>query len=178
MRHHIMMFCISILLISGSCVAWRSWAHNHHSKTSTLNQRAPFQDVPLRLVHGTVAGQPIDIDFSKRVDPSLVFVFSPSCPYCRINYHNWRELAKDSNNVTIYWFNVGFAPVTYDFRTIFGFTAAAVTIQDAGASNSDFPYASTPTTLIIDPGGKVEWKRAGVLSSDDVAWLRKRLSHQ
>ena len=124
----------------------------------------------------TIEGEPISFDFQRQKKHTLLFVMTPSCPFCRINFHNWRSLLASPVHIPVVWVDTSDS-ATENYRAVFGLDKEEKVIKISGTDNKSFPFWTTPTTALIKPDGHIEWSREGVLTSADVAWLKRRLNN-
>jgi hypothetical protein len=129
----------------------------------------------IRYVDGrTIEGKPILFDFEHQKNGTLLFVMSPSCPFCRINFHNWRSLLIPPVHTAVIWVDISDS-ATAEYRAVFGLNQKDAMVKISQDKNKLFPFWTTPTTALITPDGHVEWSHEGVLTSADVAWLKNKL---
>jgi hypothetical protein len=129
----------------------------------------------IRHIDGlTTEGKPLSFDFEHQEKGTLLLVMSPSCPYCRINFHNWRSLLNSPTHATVVWVDVSDS-ATEEYRKVFGLNERDEIVRISTDNNKTFPFWSTPTTALIAPDGHLQWSHEGVLNSADVAWLKNRL---
>jgi hypothetical protein len=95
--------------------------------------------------------------------PHLLLALSPSCPYCRVNFHNWRLLESMIPAERIIWLDVvGDVPSQYIYSEGISKASTIISIDQDTATKDDI--AATPTTIVLNAGGEVIWSWAGVLS--------------
>ena len=105
---------------------------------------------------------------------TLLLVFSPSCPYCKVNMPVWKAALTRNKGVNVLYVDLSG-------------TATANCLQSSGLP-PNFPLMSlnpeerllydlrvTPTTVVLDPSGAVTGKWAGVMTPSEADDLERLL---
>lgn len=170
--------------ISGCCLlllaANIALIHQNRELKSRLSLAPPSLEAAAGTqmpdMHGfDVAGKPIEVDYGKDPRKVLVLVFSPTCPYCDVNWPKWQQVISSLDRSAI-------RPVAVDVTS----TASATFISqhsladlpvllkvDPGAT-VNYRFQLTPQTLLIDRAGKVEKVWTGILNDSAIADLTQR----
>lgn len=122
-----------------------------------------------------LSGKLVEVDFGKDPRKVLVFVFSPTCGFCKQNWPNWWDVMSSLNREVV-------RPVAVDVTS--STTAVFVVehkLNDIAVMNQVDPTARmryrfqlTPQTILIDSNGKVEKVWTGVLDNAAVEELKQR----
>ena len=129
--------------------------------------------VPLR--GWSLAHNHIQVDLAHRTDNTVVFVLSPSCSYCRVNFHNWRDLEKLVQPHNIVWVDTTNAVTPlYLYSSAIPSKAIFISVDNDTAMKNRF--SATPTTVVLDRTGTVQWSWSGVLNEPQMDELRRLLT--
>jgi len=149
----------------------------NHAQAEQLNKYAGITGGPvvgseIAALHGhAMDKRHVTLDLAHRTGGSLLLVLSPVCPYCRVNFHNWRDLLQTVPSDHVVWVDLS---GTADDRYLasVGLAASATVIsldQDESIPSS---LVATPTTVLLDSHGVVRWSWSGVMNNDQVDELR------
>jgi hypothetical protein len=124
----------------------------------------------------TITKQTLKLNLTHRRGDSLLLVLSPSCPYCRINFHNWRNIiGMMPLNDQVVWADLtGGADPKYLKNYGIAENATIILLDDNQANS--IKTLPTPTTIILDPNGVVKWVHSGVLDVDQLKQIKLLLS--
>jgi hypothetical protein len=120
-------------------------------------------------------GSPVAVSFERGARRKVFLFFSPSCPYCREQFPQWREMLgridasrievvglvnerEDKDGVLRYLEAMGCAPGSQ--------TPLRVAFIPAEVRN-DYLFDSTPTTLVLSADGTVEQNMVGRWTEDE-----------
>ncbi len=116
-------------------------------------------------------GAPVHISLANRTHSSLLFVSSPHCPFCRINFHNWRTLKSGVSNDQIVWLDTT-GTVDALYLKSYGISSDSRVLASSDFSSQlGIDPLPTPTTILVSPRGVVLWIGSGVLSDEQVKSL-------
>ncbi len=167
------LWCVYLLRINDSLRIQN--AQSGHVVSEVATQR-PSIGSKLLLIHGhTVDNQERTLDLAHRKTRTLLLVLSPACPYCRVNFQNWRDLLQLVSSDQVVWADIT-DTADSSYMVAAGIPANATMIRldpdEAEQANLD----ATPTTVVLDPHGVVKWSWSGVMSKEKVSELRRLLS--
>jgi hypothetical protein len=113
----------------------------------------------------------VTIDLSEGDSDTLLLVLSPSCPYCKINFHNWRTILSAARRARVICLDVtDTADVGY--LKAFGIPATATVLRLTPGEAMARLFAGTPTTVLLSPHGVVRWAYSGVMKDEQLNELR------
>jgi hypothetical protein len=123
----------------------------------------------------TITNQTLKLNLTHQRGDTLVLVLSPSCPYCRINFHNWRTIIGIvPPNDRVVWADLtGTADPKY-LKTYGIVEKATIILLDSQAN--PIKTLPTPTTILLDSNGIVKWTHSGVLDVDQVKQIKLLLA--
>jgi thiol-disulfide isomerase/thioredoxin len=131
-----------------------------HSKT-ILPELAPGSKVP-SLIGADVMGRPVSVDFPND-RPTVLYVFSPSCGFCKKNERSAERLASALSG------HIRFVAVSLDRDGLFEWLNLvrpqfSVITDLSFRTYQAYRFESTPTTIAVSSSGVVEgvWKGAYV----------------
>jgi thiol-disulfide isomerase/thioredoxin len=155
----------------------------HLNKTLRTSPVATSRSVALpagkevKLISGIdVDGSPMNVDPSKG-KATVLMVYSPTCPYCELNWPNWSSLAKTDQDR-----NINFVAVDITGKAAPDFLAKKGIAQIRSMHRMDpqeivdLNLILTPETILIGSDSKVIKAWYGVLSKENSAELNKMLS--
>lgn len=114
---------------------------------------------------------PVSLSLRNTSRPTIVFVFSPTCHYCKDNWSNWDSLlAKRANNEwRAVFLNVG-THSSEGFRQTHALGDDL--IEDVTKKTiDDYRVFYTPETLVLSRDGKIRRSWTGTLREQDMADL-------
>lgn len=108
-------------------------------------------------------GAPVSLQWTDSTVPVLLYVFSPSCPWCRRNAANFNLLAQSqSSHIRVVSLSLSDDGLG-DYVRAHNLSGVVLSRLDRVKSR---PYLKTmtPTTILISPGGMIErvWRGAYV----------------
>lgn len=130
-------------------------------KTEGLLQRG---DVVPPLAGSSVEGQRIDVAFAGD-RPTVVYVFSPACPWCDRNLENLRMVVQHSEG------RFNFVGISVDaeglpeYLAVHPYPFEVISTLDQQTMER-YKIGGTPQTLVVDPGGKVLENWPGVYQGE------------
>ena len=151
-------------------------SQTEHLRENSAEQGASIGSMIPQLRGRTITHQTVSFDLSNRRHDTLLFVFSPICTYCRVNFHNWRSILQVVAPDQVLWVDVtGTADTTY--LASYGIPKDEnIVLLDDRSSKSNL-LAATPTTVLLDPHGAVRWSVSGVMNEEQVSQLQYLLKH-
>ena len=150
--------------------------HARIRTTATSGNNGPSVGSTFPNIHGvTQEKRALEVDLSHRSAPALLFVLSPSCPYCRVNFHNWRDLAARMSREQVVWIDIT-GSATDDYTNAEGIPKGATFLSVDDSTAAEHNFLATPTTVLVSPTGTVTWSWSGVLNPPQMNELMKRLS--
>jgi len=101
-----------------------------------------------------VAGRTTRIDFNANI-PTVVYVLSPSCGWCRLNEHNMQVLAARKSSEFRF---IGLSSTAENLQQYVSAGHAPFTVYVAGSAESTpgLDFRTTPQTLVVSPRGVVQ----------------------
>ena len=105
---------------------------------------------------------------------TLIFVFSPSCGYCRKTWDAWRSLAAGAQHARVVYANIGSA-LTGEFLHDYPVGSAILFAEVDAQSRIEYVFRETPVTLLIGPDGKSEKVRVGLIQASQVGRVKQDL---
>ena len=127
--------------------------------------RASFCDLKGRKVDGSA----VRISPANRKSPTIFLIFSPSCPFCRLNLHNWRQLQNEYPSEIVWVDLSGRATSQYFSAEALPPPASVVILDELSAGQQAID--ATPTTIVMDRSCAVKWLRQGVIPEHEMAEL-------
>jgi len=112
-----------------------------------------------RLVASDLTGAARSLIFEQSTRPTLLYVYSPTCPWCAKNSENFRTLVAGVNGkVNVIALSLSdTAPAGLDF-------AFPVYWHPAAASKKAYSLGQTPDTIVIGTDGRVAKRWVGAWS--------------
>lgn len=99
-------------------------------------------------------GRDFTVSYPEAGAPTLIFVFTPNCTFCRRSWSKWLELARTTKSRVVF-VNVG-GPLNADFIRQQGFGNAIVVTSVEPESILKYGFYETPITLLVSPAGVSE----------------------
>jgi len=170
----------AVLSLTAYCGCLLLRIHNLKQQNYVLAQEATSHSLTqgpsigsiIASLHGrTISGQRLSVNLSHRETGTLLLVFSPVCPYCKINMHNWIDIVKYVPADQTLWADVtGKINAAFMESSELPRDARVIKLDETDSDSNNF--TATPITIFIAPHGVVRWTAAGVLSADQVGQLR------
>jgi hypothetical protein len=168
-----------------ACCGYLVWTNHTFEKRKDLPvqqtihrlaAQGPAVGTTISLLRGqSLTGQAVNLDLSHREKDTLLLVLSPVCPYCRVNFHNWRSLLARIHGDQVIWVDLtGTADANY--LASVGIPGDATVVRLDSDNGTSYGLTGTPTTVLLDPHGVVRWASSGVLKDEQVNQLRGLLS--
>lgn len=123
----------------------------------------------------TLSGQPMTLDFVGITQPTLVLILSPACPYCRVNFHNWRSILASHPEIRVVWVDLTDTADSH-YLDLMGIAHDDKFIC-LNTESTPKAIVSTPTTVLVDATGIVRWTWAGVLGIVQMKDVQKQLAN-
>jgi peroxiredoxin len=115
-----------------------------------------------------LAGKPVIIDYQKTGKPTVLYIFSPSCGWCRLNERSIQALANQTGQVYNFFgistSRTGLAEYVRDHPMGF-----MVYTDVSDELIKTYKLGATPQTLVISPEGRVLRNWRGAYTGDKVA---------
>ena len=126
-----------------------------------------------------LAGKPAVIPSQNPSHPTVIFVFSPTCPSCVRNWSNWTSiLSSQSRDLWRPLFiNVG-PPTTPEFRRLHGLDHYETLDKIDKGTIYDYRIYRTPMTIVLTSSGKVAHAWDGQLSQSLIGSFSQKLLDQ
>jgi hypothetical protein len=115
----------------------------------------------------SLAGNPIEYNFSNRDDNALLLIFSPVCPFCKLNFQNWRSILSSTPTRKVTWIDIT-NTATKDYFDKNGISPDVQVIRVTPEEAERLGLAATPTTILLSPHGGVKANIRGQLTKTDV----------
>jgi hypothetical protein len=122
----------------------------------------------ISVLSGTTSDdRPINIPLSGR--KTLIFLFTPTCPYCRLNWHNWETISSRSHSKTnLVWGDLS-GTASADFLAQHEIHPEPGTFLRVGPQSRDvYAFHVTPTTILVEEDGTVKKVWLGLLDESKV----------
>lgn len=122
-------------------------------------------------------GKPVELHYGKDQRQVLVFVFSPTCPFCEQNWPKWEQViaSLDPSRVRPAGVDVS-STATDNFISRHRMAAMPVFVKVDPAVRMSYRFQLTPQTILLDSAGKVEKVWTGVLNDSSMAELKQHLA--
>ncbi len=122
----------------------------------------------------TISGQNATVDLSQREKGTLLLVLSPTCQYCKANFHNWRDLLPFVSSDQVVWVDLsGTADANY--LASVAIPSEATVIRLNPEERTLYGLSVTPTTVLLGPHGVVRDAWPGLLGQEQLDQLRRLL---
>ena len=126
--------------------------------------QAPAEGTHLRLLIGTDNyGRSVAIDPAALQVPVLAIVMSPSCRFCNAEIPTWKRLIQINRSAQLLFINLGGSDDSFLAPLHLPISTLRINIARPEAARHGFEV--TPTTLLIEPGGRIRWSWAGRLTN-------------
>lgn len=174
-------FYASFIVLGSSLVFFLGFVYRNYSigrLAGSPNPTPRGKDGPLVgstidiLAGQDITGTAVSVDLSHREKGTLLLVLSPHCPFCRINFQNWREILTTVPKDEVVWVDVTDTADQMYLVTV-GISSDAKLIKLTSSTAAARQLLVTPTTVLLDQHGKVRLSATGVLHGDDVAQFKK-----
>jgi hypothetical protein len=177
-------YALFALIALAICCVTLLWVnHSLQKKTNALEQQlsqlsasqGPPVGSSIPMLHGkSISGNTISYDLAHSHAGTLLLVLSPVCHFTKINFETWRSLLPAVGQRQIIWVDVtGKANGTY-FTSV-GVPSAANILRLNPDERSIYSLGSTPTTVLLDRNGVVQWEWPGVLNDEQLSQLQSLL---
>ncbi len=108
---------------------------------------------------------------------TVVLVFSPTCPYCQVNWPKWSALVDGKHDSRVQFVLVDLtSSSTNQFIVSKGLGKATLIKKLDSEQIKSLNLSETPQTIVIGPDSKVAKVFSGVLSEGSVILLNNMLS--
>ena len=141
-----------------------------------VSSQAPAIGSFIRRVQGhDLSNQEISIDFSSQPKQTLLLVFSPMCRFCAENWPNWQKLLQSAPGANVVFADTsGEADLGYLQKV--GISPPVQVVRIGTQTKLSYKLSTTPTTVLLGSGGRVEEAWVGVLSGDELDMARRKLA--
>jgi peroxiredoxin len=139
------------------CIAWLRNGTSTEARAIEVGAQAP----PLGA--HSLSGEAVSIDVARPGKATVLYVFSPSCMWCKRNTENMRALAAAAGH------GFDFVPISLaaagvqEYLSRNGVKCPAY-VDPSNASRKAYGFGGTPETLVIGKDGKVLKKWEGAYS--------------
>jgi len=143
-----------------------------------ISLEGPLIDSFVRRIEGhDLSNRATALDLSTQSQQTLLMVLSPMCRYCADNWPYWHELLRSAPGA-----NVVFADTSGDvdlgyFQKV-GVSPPLQVVKVGLQTKLAYKLNTTPTTILLGPGGRVKGVWIGLLSSDEVSAIKRKLNEQ
>jgi hypothetical protein len=174
---------IAVIVLTVTCVVLL--VVNHKLQKQNIILAAQFRSLSdaegppvgskIPSLHGTsISGQGMTLNLAQHASGMLLLVLSPTCPHCKANFHNWRDLMPLLPANQVAWVDL---TDTSDalYLASAAIPADALVIHLDPKDRSLYNLVATPTTIWLGPGGLVKHVWAGELSDDQISQIRETL---
>ncbi len=122
----------------------------------------------------SLSGERVFLNYQSGPSTTLLFVFSPTCPECTVNWSYWEQILKRRDPVHTRLLALNLGPgLSTNYVTQLDLSNTEVfTPESHGVYRYLFRY--TPQTVLIGTGGKVEGAWFGVLHPADVKQIEEQ----
>ena len=171
---------VTCLTFSALLLGINFWLLHENAQLRLHNANLSSADGPVIGSHiSTLQGsdlskRPITLDLAHRNSPTLLLVFSPTCPYCRKNLPNWLNVLNDSPAANVVYVDLtGSVTPAYFSQTKLPLRGIPIhLLAEEGILHN---LKVTPTTVVVDRNGIVKGSWAGVLSLSQQIELERLL---
>lgn len=124
-----------------------------------------------------LANKRVVFRYGQNLPPTLLFVFSPSCSVCDLNWRYWTEILRTVNrqSVRVVLADTG-SPLTAAYTQGHGITAFPVLAQVDPNDVIEYAMSLTPQTILVSGNGIVERVWIGVLGDKGVGAVKRSLA--
>jgi hypothetical protein len=145
-----------------------------YSNKHSVNSIAIGNHLP--QLHGrTISQDDIVLNLAAQKHGTLILVLSPVCPYCRVNFHNWREVVKVARHDQVVWVDItNTADSTYLSSVGILPSENLILLEDKECRR--LGLVVTPTTILVDSHGIIKWLWSGLMNDKQVNQLRSLLA--
>jgi peroxiredoxin len=120
-------------------------------------------------------GKPVEVLYGKDPRKVLVFVFSPTCPFCEQNWPKWEQVISALDHSAVRPVGVDVTSTSKaPFLSQHQLTGLPVFEKVEPHVMLNYHFQLTPQTILLDPDGKVEKVWTGVMTDSAVADLKQR----
>jgi peroxiredoxin len=121
-------------------------------------------------------GKPVEVLYGKDPRKVLVFVFSPTCPFCEQNWPKWEQVISSLDRSAVRPVGVDVTSTSKaPFLSQHQLTGLPVFEKVEPKAMMNYHFQLTPQTILLDPDGKVEKVWTGVMTDSAVADLKLRM---
>jgi peroxiredoxin len=166
--------CVVLLAVNIALI------HQNRQLKAQLSQPPPA----LELTTGTQMpdlqgfdpeGKPVEVLYGKDPRKVLVFVFSPTCPFCEQNWPKWEQVISALDHSAVRPVGVDVTSTSKaPFLSQHQLTGLPVFEKVEPHVMLNYHFQLTPQTILLDPDGKVEKVWTGVMTDSAVADLKQR----
>jgi hypothetical protein len=139
-------------------------------------EKAPIVGSTISSLRGqTITNEKVVLDMSHRQRSSLLMVLSPVCPYCKVNFPNWKSLIPSLSSDQVVWVDItGKADEAYEKSASLPKPTELIRLDPEERTLYDLSV--TPTTVVLDSHGTVKWAFAGVLDDKKLREIRELMT--
>src|ERR1035437_6529697 len=119
-------------------------------------------------------GKPVRLDLAHRGDSTLLFIMSPSCPYCATTLPAWKSMTSIIGADNVVYVDVS-GTITSAYLKGVGLESVPNIISLSPEEKLLHGFVATPTTVLIDKGGRVDTSWAGVLDEKELTTFNRAL---
>jgi thiol-disulfide isomerase/thioredoxin len=157
-------------LLLGVLLAASNWRliRENRQLSDTARYYASLRHTPegvsLPDLHGKdLEGHDLTISYQNVQQPTLLLVFSPTCPHCKRNWPEWLDLARNAKDKRVVFVNVG-GPLPPNFSQLYSFDSGTVMAETSPETVLKYSFFEFPMTILISPNGRSEKVQVGELA--------------
>jgi hypothetical protein len=169
--------CVALGMVLLGLNIWLLHQNNrmHAAMARHYGLQVPRSGVYVPPIHGTgLDGQATTVTFGQDPRRSLLFVFSPTCHYCDLNWMLWKKIAGDARagSVRLVYINLA-SSLSVDYAARHEIGGRLVLARLDPATERALGLHLTPQTILLSSEGKVEAVWSGLLDRDKVTAILK-----
>lgn len=145
------------------------------SRATRLMEAPPGTKLPA-LEGNSIGGELVKLPYNTDQRKTLVYVFTPTCPWCERNKPNWTAIAGsiDRSQFRVVGIDLS-ATVDEEYVRAQGLQLDHLLVKVDPKLIRDYQLTLTPQTLLIDSSGAVERVWTGLYSAEEGSDLKARL---
>jgi hypothetical protein len=157
--------CVLCLYLANQNVKLRKSTNALTEQLNSLEvSSAPSVGSHLSSLRGLgLDGRELSLDFTHRSKPTLLLLLSPHCRFCVKQFPDWDTLAKAEGPANVVYADLSGA-MDSKYVSEKHIDPASKTISLSPDEGIMRGFHGTPTTILIDPSGKVTEAWAGVMN--------------
>lgn len=123
--------------------------------------------LPATLTLVTAEGRPVSVSFAASSHPTVLYVLSPLCEWCKRNEKDMKELVAATHDRFRY---IGLSTITKGLKQYIADGSAPFPVYYVKSTSllMKLGVFETPETIVVNPEGKVEQVWAGAYQADNL----------